>query len=287
MESPSPDMKALFEQALHYDRAGDIYNAIKLYKHVAKHTPHWAPPFERLGTLYKYRQDWKAALHYIKKSVALNPGNQKAWWDLGIAATALKRWRIAKNVWSKFGLHAKPVHTPEVASLRLRVDNQFEVVAARILDPARAMIVSIPFPNSNYRFKDIVLYDRQIVGHYIVSKRKLPVYDELGMFKHSVYQTASCVLPNASEADLQSLEDLCKKQDIGFEVWSNAQLNSSNLGKGRQAEYYHDKNLSPAEHTHALIGLSARNYHIIHETLESWEVIQLKSYEDLMFYHNS
>jgi len=105
MESPSPDMKALFEQALHYDRAGDIYNAIKLYKHVAKHTPHWAPPFERLGTLYKYRQDWKAALHYIKKSVALNPGNQKAWWDLGIAATALKRWRIAKNVWSKFGLH--------------------------------------------------------------------------------------------------------------------------------------------------------------------------------------
>ncbi len=284
MYIPSSEHKELYKKALEYDRAGDIYNAVKLYKKVAKSCPQWFRPFERLGLLYKSRQDWKAALYYNKKTVSLNPGNQSAWWNLGIAATAMKRWRIAKNVWTKFGLPQPQPSNKGRASVRLAIGRQFEIVEVRLIDPARAMITSIPFPGADRRYRDIILYDRDIAGFYRNEETKLPVYEELGLLKRSVYQTASCWLYGASEADLKKLEDLCRQYKMGFEIWSNAQLSSSRSGAG-MPEYHHLEQLNPSGEEAVWVAMAAKSIPRLRSVLDSWEVICLKSYSDLKL-HN-
>ncbi|MEL7119841.1 MAG: hypothetical protein AAFO07_10380 [Bacteroidota bacterium] len=278
MNIPPEDIQALYNEALQKDREGDVYTAIKLYKKVTKNYPDWAPPFERLGHLYKDRQDWKAALHYIKKSVSLNPGNSQAWWDLGIAATALKRWRIAKNVWTKFGMH-HPI-SPLRKVIRLRHNKGEELVEVLILDPARAQIKSIPFPGSTYRYNDIVLYDRTITGHYITETERLPIHDAIGVFKSSVYQSASCLLLSVDKNDLSTLEELCKYNEVGIDIWSNAQLNTSNYQQKDKNEYYHLNKLDAQSSNLCLAIAAKRPQHII-DLLENWQVISLKQYIEL------
>jgi len=285
MDSPNAEIRQLYKRALEYDRAGDIYNAVKLYKKIGKVCPQWFPPFERLGLLYKYRQDWKAALYYSKKTVALNPSNQNAWWDLGIAATAMKRWRIAKSVWSKFGMPNKKPAPSGKASVRLSVGEKFEIVEVDLLDPARARITSIPFPGADRRYNDVVLYDRVVSGYYRSKEVKIPVYEELGLLKRSVYQTASCWLHNAGEQDVLKLEQLCHQYRLGFEVWSNAQLNSATAGSKKIPEYQHIEDLNPSGEEAVWVALAAKSPRQLRAVLDSWEVICLKSYSDLKI-HN-
>lgn len=280
MDTPPLDIMQLYEQALAYDRAGDIYNAVKLYKKATKSCPQWSPPFEKLGLIYKQRQDWKGALYYNKKTVSLNPSNRNAWWDLGIAATALKRWRLARNVWSKFGLSKQETTALGKASVRLKVGQQFEIVEVQLLDPARAMISSIPFPSSDRRFRDIILYDRQISGYYRSKGSKLPVYDELGLHKRSVYQTTSCWLNEVGESEVKKLERMCQEYKMGFEVWSNAQLNTNFAQSGKVPEYQNLEGLN-IEAGGVWIAVSAKSVKQVRSVLDSWEVICLRSYSDL------
>lgn len=280
MDTPSSEIKQLYDKALQYDRAGDIYNAVKLYKKIIKSCPQWFPPFERLGLIYKQRQDWKGALYYNKKAVALNPSNRDAWWDLGIAATALKRRRIARNVWTKFGVYQKNKREKGKASIRLKVGPQFEIVEVNLLDPALAMISSIPFPNADRRFKDIILYDRTVSGYYRSKGIKLPVYEELGLHKRSVYQTASCWLHEVGEKEVKKLEELCLQNDMGFEVWSNVQLNTNMSMTGAVPEYHNLPTLN-AGLGGVWVALSAKSVGQLRSLLDSWEVICLRSYSDL------
>jgi tetratricopeptide (TPR) repeat protein len=280
MDTPPLEIRQLYEQALAYDQAGDVYNAVKLYKKATKSCPQWFPPFERLGLIYKGRQDWKGALYYNKKAVSLNPANRNAWWDLGIAATALKRWRLARSVWSKFGISQKEARKKGKASVRLKVGQQFEIVEVQLLDPARAMISSIPFPNSDRRFRDIILYDRDISGYYRSKGAKLPVYDELDLHKRSVYQTASCWLHEVGESEVKKLEEMCLEYKLGFEVWSNAQLNTSFANAGKVPEYQTVEGLN-IDTGGAWVAIAAKSVKQVRSVLDSWEVICLRSYSDL------
>lgn len=281
MDIPAPHITALFDQASAYEESGDAYNAIKLYKKVARLAPQWAPPLQRLGLIYKYRLEWKPAMHYVKKSLAIDPGNESAWWDLGIAATAQKKWRLARNVWSKFGRNTKAGWVPGPVSVRLSYQKQFEILWASTIDPARAIVQNIPHPDSNRHYKDVILYDRGISGYHVVHQKRFPIREELGLYKSSGYNTFSCLLETVRPGDVKILEQLCRDADLGFEVWSNA-VRQFNAIESRATPEYYDPGMfeeDPGETVH--VAIAARREKHVKKVLRSWQVICLGQYSNL------
>lgn len=281
MELP-PNITALYEEALRYDRGGDTYNAVKVYKKLTRLAPQWAPPFERLGAIYKYRGEWKPCLHYFKKTVALDSSNKYAWWDLGTAATALKKWRLARNVWSKFGKAPAQGWQPEPVSISLEYDGQYEILWGDSIDPVRCQLRNIPHPASGHHYRDILLFDRVAAGHQVVRHRRVPVYRVLGLFKRSGYHTYSCRLETSDPRAIQALEQLCREAGLGFEVWSNASR-SYVPGPYREVpEYYGPELLADIPVAGGVeVALAARREKQVRQVLKNWTVISLQRFHDL------
>lgn len=280
-----PDHRQLFEEAERYAQLGDVYHAVKLYKRVIKLAPDWSAPYLALGRIYHRRREWKPSFHYFKRTVSFLPELREAWWCLGIAATGLKKWRVARSVWAKFGLTQLP-RTPE--GLRISYGGTFEILWMIPLGPARARIISIPHPDSGYRYRDEVLYERRAVGHHIVEQRRLPVYDEMGLFKRSHYQTYSCLLHQVNGDQVQQLEQLCRDTGLGFELWSNAARAMVIEHPNRFPEYY-GSSILPRErddegYEHAFVAIAAQHQAEVIHVLDAWQVITFGQYSDLRAY---
>ncbi len=272
------NIQELFETATVYARAGDVYNAVKLFKRLVRLAPEWLPPYLQLARIYKDRKEWKAVHHYNKKAVALDPSLKDAWWDLGIAAIATNKLRLARTIWQKFGLESGQY--PQLVSIRLRHSGLDEMVWAQQLDPARAIIGSIPHPGSGRNYQDIILISRELSGYNVAGERRYPVYDQLDLYKRSTFQTFSCFLYEANEQALEQLAQLCKKYKLGFEVWSNATRNMA--GKKTLPEYYGQKMLPEPEDTGIQVALAARRQEQAEYILSAWCVISLASHSDLI-----
>jgi tetratricopeptide (TPR) repeat protein len=278
------DWRQLLDQARSYEQAGDVYNAIKLYKRVAKLEPEQPEAYERMGGVYQQRREWKPAFHYHKKALSLSPANREVWWRLGIAATALNKLKLAGSVWSKFGPAPGGDGSPE--GLRLAYDDSFEILWMRALDPARAQILSIPHPASGLRFREVVLYNRQPIGYHVVSNRRVPVYDELGSWKKSPFQTFSCLLHTAAPNHIQQLEDLCRKHGAGFELWSNASR-SLVINHPRAFPEYYSREILPNQPQHTascIVAIAALHQAEVQHILNAWQIISLAQYSDLVGY---
>ncbi|MFN7118079.1 MAG: tetratricopeptide repeat protein, partial [Saprospiraceae bacterium] len=276
-EQPSGEIQALFEQAERYDVRGDVYHAVKLYKHLIKLAPDWHPPYAKLSQLYKLRQDWKAALHYSKKAISLNVQDQNSWWNVGIAATALKKPRLAQRVWQKFGYVQ---HDFPPVCVRILWGHQIEIVAVRPIDPARGLIVNIPHPASERRYQDVVLFDREVLGYNILQKKKIPIYASLGVFKRSMFHTFSCQLYDVERQDIKVLERLCYEANLGFENWSNL-TQVQNLSKNLP-EYYGADFTKVSESGTLLVAIAAPHQRQVEEMLANWKVISLKNFNNLV-----
>lgn len=275
-EQPSADIRALFEQAERYDARGDVYHAVKLYKHLIKLAPDWHPPYAKLSALYKLRQDWKATLHYSKKAIALNVQDQTSWWNVGIAATALKKPRLAQRVWQKFGYRQ---HDFPMVCVQTLWGSQIEILAVRPIDPARGIIVNIPHPASEQRYQDVVLFDREVLGYNILQRKKIPIHASLGVFKRSMFHTFSCQLEDAEIPDIKLLEQLCYEANLGFENWSNL-TQVRNLSKNLP-EYYGADFINSSQSDNLRIAIAAQHQRQAEEVLKSWKIISLKNFSNL------
>jgi tetratricopeptide (TPR) repeat protein len=279
MDAPSPHIAELYALAEAYNANADVYNAVKLYRRILKLAPEWLPPWQRLAAIYKARGEWKPLMHYAKNAVSLNATEPQLWWDLGIAAAALGKDRLARSVWNKFA----PGETPKnkLISLQLRHSGLFELIWARPIDPVRAQITSIPHPDSGRRFMDIVFHDREILGYNVARKRRYPVYAELGLHRTALFQTWSCWLEAPEAKDLQTLEDLCRENGLGFEIWSSASRSPQFKGEGELPEFYSQEILGPSTNTDVQVALAARRPEHLEQTLHAWTIISLKQYYDL------
>ncbi|MEZ4984121.1 MAG: hypothetical protein R2795_03635 [Saprospiraceae bacterium] len=280
-----PDYKQLFEEARRYEELGDVYHAVKLFKRVIKLAPDWMPPYQSLGRIYHQRREWKPSFHYNKKTIALAPSDKDAWWMMGMAAAALKKEGVARSVWSKFGV--LPIaKTPE--GLQLTYHGTFEILWMQALDPAKAVVLSIPHPDSGFRYRDQVYYDRRPVGYHIVDKKRIPVYAEMGWVKHSPFQTFSCLLHTVTPEQLLQLEKLCYHAGLGFEIWSNAARGMVLKNPNAFPEYYGRSILPPETETthqdHALVAIAALHQAEVLHVLNTWQVISLGVYSDLRGY---
>jgi tetratricopeptide (TPR) repeat protein len=281
MNDPHRKIEQLYRDGLKYEAAGDSYLAVKVYKKIIRLDKQWTQAYARLGLIYKKRAEWKPALYYCKKAVALDPAQAEIWWALGIAATALKKKGIAKSVWAKFGLDQSPA---KPICIRLRYNKRVEILWIRPLDPAKGEIINIPDPASDRRYRDIVLFDRDIIGHNVVGRRRVAIFDELSLFKRSGYHTFSCLLHTQDEKHIQALERLCLEHGLGFEIWSNSTRQIIPASQEASPEYFTRDFLPPAGGSECIAAIAAYELTDVQTVLENWRVVSLMGYSELRRY---
>ena len=86
------------------DVKGRAIEAIREYECACRLAPDWSVPFYNLGLIHKYLGAWELSLTQNERAVKLDAGNEAAWWNLGIAATALGRWDVARFAWRGYGM---------------------------------------------------------------------------------------------------------------------------------------------------------------------------------------
>ncbi|NJC27195.1 tetratricopeptide repeat protein [Neolewinella antarctica] len=284
-----PNYLALYEEALRYDKVGDVYTAVKLLKKVIRLAPEWPEGYVALGSIYDRRKEWKPAFHYFKKAVAIDANDREAWWKLSLAATGLGRLGVAGSVWTKFGFDKIRLDRP--VNLEIRTDKGFEILWMQALDAARGRILSIPHPHSGLRFRDMMLYDRRsIVGSNVHARKRVNVYRSLDRLKKSPYLTFSCLLHSSADDAVNQLEKLCFEAGLGFEVWSNASRTTrmnfeqaTKTEKDNFPEYYNDLVPRP-DHGTTLVAMAAIHQAEVERVLNTWEIISLEGFSDLRSY---
>lgn len=292
MPNSRPDYNDTAEQlyrlVVEYDRRGDVYNAVKLCKRLARMAPDWSVPFAFLSRTYRSRMEWKPTFHYCLKAVEHNAFDENLWETLGIAATALGEWETARYAWNQLGFHFKPsaeaLHLDlGIVPVRLNPGTQPEIVAARRIDPVRCVIESIPQPSSGRGYKDLILVENQTNQNssFYLQRKKLYIHDELQLLKPSNLHTFSVLLHTSSAGDVDILANLCLSANIGFDNWSNAtRFFQPNLHRNVQ-EYFDQAFLVKKEREVFLVAVAAKKTSDVQKILGTWQVITLKDFGNL------
>ncbi len=179
--------------------------------------------------IYKYRRAWEKSYYHNTRVLELNASDEASQWNLGIAATMLRQWRVARQCWNNFGMNYE-INDEDtagkigIAPIRINPDDSAEIVWATRICPARAEIYSIPFPSSGHWFGDVVLHDGAPNGYRVSQGRKYSVFDEIQYLKRSDYQTFSIKCKRLSVVDWEDLKKRCTAADIAVEDWSNVQV---------------------------------------------------------------
>jgi hypothetical protein len=206
-------------------------DALVEYERAARIDPSWSVPFYNMGLVHKYAGAWELSWQENRLAVARDAADVAAWWNLGIAATALEEWNEARRAWRGAGMDVPdgegPVQFPcGRTPVRLNPHGAAEVVWCDRLDPARAEIRSIPLPESGFRFRDVVLNDGAANGYRRHRGHELPVFDCLARLQASPFLTwvAQLHLPSTETAPaaLDALVDAASEQDMAAEDWTGS-----------------------------------------------------------------
>ena len=183
-----------------------------------------------LGLIAKRRRDWDRMLGCNERAASLPSEwdeEDPAWWNLGIAATALGRWDVARDAWRRYGLEIPDGDGPIDASfglapVRLDPEGAAEVVWCDRLDPCRAVIQNVPLPESRHRWTDVVLHDGAPNGERTSDGRTYPVFDELQRVTDSGIPTLSATVESQEGSAIGELLEACMDQGLGAEDWATS-----------------------------------------------------------------
>ncbi len=218
--------------AMEHQRQGQRADAMREYERACELDPSSHIAAYNLGLLYKYAGEWERSLELNARAAELEPTDAASAWNLGIAATALGRWEIARTAWRAAGVEVPigvgPVaypcgHTP----IRLNPETKPEVVWADRIDPARAVLRSIPLPESGFLYGDLVLNDGAPVGYRKSGSTEVPVFNCLARLEASPFNTWLIEVspgPGTSQGDAQKrveeLAELATERSLAAEDWS-------------------------------------------------------------------
>lgn len=266
--------QSLLDNAIELDHNGNTNEAIALYQQIITLSPDWATPYYNLGLIYKYRCEWEQSFNYNQKAAALNQEDEAAWWNIGIASTALNNWETARKSWNFFGLNLEINQDELIMDLgktpvRLNPDNNPEVIWAKRIDPARTIIISVPLPESNHRYNDLLLNDGAPVGSRISDGIEYAVFNELQLLKPSFYKTFSIFAETNNQDHINILAELCDRAEIGMEDWSTIRLLCKQCSEGTPHEQ-HDHVYKFSSDQARSIGLAATNIAVIEKILQEW-----------------
>jgi hypothetical protein len=205
---------------------GKNQEAIDTYLKAIELDPGKSESFYNIGLIYKYQGEWSKSLEYNAKANSLDPEDEAARWNLAIAATALRKWDIARKAWKENGITIEGDSGPinmdfGMTPVRLNPDESGEVVWATRIDPVRARIDNIPFKDSGFKHGDIVLHDGAPVGHRKIGDREYSVFNVLALFESSSFSTIVASVKISSDDDLKKLEELFSRTPHDFEDWTN------------------------------------------------------------------
>ena len=180
-----------------------------------------------LGLICKWTRQWERAFEYNLRAADLEGErrDEPAWWNLGIAATALRRWDVARRAWSVYGIDIPDGIGPIEGDLghgpvRLNPETDGEVVWGDRIDPARMRIANIPFPSSGHRWADIVLHDGAPNGYRESGGQQFPVFDELMRWEPSGVPTIEASVSAESISDIDDLARTIEATGFAVEDWT-------------------------------------------------------------------
>lgn len=213
------------ERGIELHDEGDDPGALACYHEAIRLRPDWATPWYNIGLLHKYNGQWRESLEANLQAIRLEPSSEGAIWNAGIAATALGEWAHARNAWKQYGIKIGegdgPIDYPIGATpVRVACDGSPEVIWTRRIDPARAVIESVPLAASERRYGDLLLHDGAPNGYRKHGTREVAVFDELQLLQASAYSTFEVVVEGATSADLDDLYARYKSDSVVMENWT-------------------------------------------------------------------
>ena len=279
MEFINPKIKRarqLFKRAIAMKEDGQEEQALALYQKLLALNPAHAAAWYNLGLIYKYRQQWQASLECNQRAFELEPSREAACWNLAIAATALGRWDIARACWLARGMKLEGESGPinmdfGSALVRLNPDDQAEVVWVSRICPVRARIDNMPFPESGFRYGDIVLHDGAAVGYRTNRGHEYPVFNAFKCIEASPYESWVAMVEITHDDDLEQLEALFKTTPHEFEDWTrNTRMLCRQCSEGRPHEQ-HDHNLKPEWQAQRRLGLALLDGQDVSALFATWQ----------------
>jgi TPR repeat len=262
----------LHQEAQRLSDLGQDDEALLKYQEAIAKNPAKAESFYNMGLIYKYRGQWQLSLDYNLRAHQLAPDDDASQWNLAIAATALRQWALARQVWQQCGIPLPDETGPiemnlGITPIRLNPDDSGEVVWATRIDPVRARIDSVPYPESGFHYGDIVLHDGAPVGYREVDGRKLPVFNVLELFSHSNFRTFVVTLELSDEQDLDRLETLLAGVPHEIEDWtSNVRVICKRCSEGIPHDHGDDGFSQEFELIHKL-GIAAQDQTVVEKAL--------------------
>jgi hypothetical protein len=182
-------------------------------------------PWFDLGLIHKWRREWAECLACNRKAIELDPWDEQdpAYWNAGIAATALEDWPTARWAWRGYGVPTADGDGPIEEDfgpgvVRLPVG---ETVWGTRIDPARMALFSIPLPDSGFRYGDIVLHDGEPRGSRVAGGREYSVFDAISRWRPSPVPTVQVVV-NAPGRALERLMASFESSLIPAENWTTS-----------------------------------------------------------------
>ena len=78
--------------------------AIAIYREALERAPVDSRLHYNIGLIHKYRGEWRESFDCNRRARELAPKDEAANWNLAIAATALRDWKTAREVWTGLGM---------------------------------------------------------------------------------------------------------------------------------------------------------------------------------------
>lgn len=232
------------------DRRRDYRRAEAAFRKAAAAAPGWSVPWYNLGLIFKRQRLWPESLECNQQALERNRSDEAAWWNLGIAATALGDWPEARRAWTGFGLQLPPGEGEIVMNLgptpiRLDPSGAAEVVWCTRIDPARAIILNVPLPDSGHNYGDLLLHDGAANGTRQVHGQTVPVFDAIELLRPSGYLTFEIELRAPDREALDVLFHQASDESIGLEDWGTIRCLCSACSRGSPGPSQHGDFIAP------------------------------------------
>jgi hypothetical protein len=271
----------LFDAARAKSDAGDDAAALSLYLESLALDREQPAALYNVGLIFKYRREWKESMRYNRLAAELRPDDESTNWNLGIAATALREWRIAREAWKRAGIAMEESDSPIVGKfgytpVRLNgfdeTDALVEVVWATRLSPVTARIANIPTPEARFRFADVVLHDGAGTGtRFYAPGDERPVFNVFELFEPSDHITFDVRLTVPESSSLAALESACGSVGIELEDWTSSMtLLCKACSEGRAHEQHDHSPTTDDWQVQRRIGLASNDVARVNAILEQW-----------------
>ncbi len=215
------------ERGRQLQQSGDEEGAAAAYRSAAAAAPEWSVPWYNLALLFKYRGEWAEALAHGLEAVGRDSSDGAAWWNIGIAATAVEAWGHARTAWRECGVELPEGEGPIEANfglvpIRLGPRTGGEVVWSERICPARAVVRNVPLPESGFFYGDVLLHDGAPTGSRMRNGQEVPVFDALERLERSAYATFVLDLPASTTEQRSAWSDVAYEYGSWAEDWSES-----------------------------------------------------------------